>query len=92
MKINHESVINHILNAIKFCNEDSVLVPAKAKLYEALQIVENVGKKRNIREDQAAFFAEQAKKKQEQWLEMIKKGMVDGQNGINQSSPRRFEE
>lgn len=75
MKTNHESIINYIRQAIRSCNEDAALTEVKQYLFAALRKTENVGNKRSTRATQAKFYEEQAKKRNEQWMDMLKKGL-----------------
>lgn len=78
MKTNQEAVANFIRQAINACKEDYVFAEAKQSLYHALNLVESVCKKRNARENQSRYFAAEAQKKNEQWMEMLKKNLKMG--------------
>jgi FKBP-type peptidyl-prolyl cis-trans isomerase len=75
MKYNQEEIILHIDRAIKACKEDYVFSEVKTLLLRALRLTESVKQKRNARENQSKNYAEQAKKNNEKWMEMLKNGL-----------------
>lgn len=75
MKTNHEEVKNFIKKAILSCKDDYVFDEVKKYLRQALSLTEKVGNKRNVRENQNKYFAEEAKKRNDQWMKMIKDGL-----------------
>lgn len=80
MKNNHVNVIDHIRSAIKYCKEDGVLAETKRLLFHALESVERISKKRNVRDSQDRFFVAEAAKKHERWMEMLKNNLKFGVN------------
>jgi hypothetical protein len=75
MKKNHDLVRKLILDAIRSCKEDYVLDGVKSHLRNALSAVDKVGDKRVSRDQQAKAFAEEAKKRNEKWMQMLKDGL-----------------
>jgi len=75
MKTNHEPIILYIRKAISECKEDYVLNDVKQHLHAALSAVQKVGKKRSAMESQSKSFAEEAKKKNDKWMQMLKDGL-----------------
>jgi hypothetical protein len=75
MKNNHEEVKNFIKKAISSCKDDYVFAEVKKHLYHALTLVEKVGDKRVGRDNQNKAFQEEAKKRNQQWMEMLKKNL-----------------
>lgn len=75
MKTNQEPVLLNIRRAIAECKEDYALADVKRHLFAALAAAQQVGKKRTVRESQAQAFAEQAKKKNDEWMQRLKDGL-----------------
>jgi hypothetical protein len=75
MKNNHEAVLANIRSAIAACKEDAALHEVKRQLFAALNLAENVDKKRSARGARFNYYAEEAKKKNAQWMEMIRKNI-----------------
>lgn len=75
MKTNHEGVANHIRQALHGCKEDAALEEVRRYLGAALRATESVSKKRQNRDKQSKYFAEEAKKKNDQWMEMLKNNL-----------------
>lgn len=75
MKTNHDKIALLIRQAIAACREDSVFESIKLTLIKALHQTEAIGSKRNRRESQTKAFAEEAKRKNDEWMRMLRDGL-----------------
>lgn len=71
----HELVIKYIRQAIQNCGEGNALAEVKRHLVHTLRMAEKAEDKKNKRDTQARFYAEEAKKRNERWMEMIKENL-----------------
>lgn len=72
MKKSDKKAIPFIKQAINAIGNDLSLNDAKNHLYKALRIVEKAGSRREKRKAWADRFAEEAKKKEQEWWDKIK--------------------
>lgn len=74
MKKSHIRTQQLIQQAIQSCGSEFALEDTKLYLIRALNSISKVGKKRANRETAASRFAEEAKRQNEKWWNMIVEG------------------
>lgn len=75
MKSSHELVVNYISKAISSCGDDEVLVKVKKHLIQALNVIQNHTEKKIKNQEATKKYIEEAKKKNDIWMDSLKKGL-----------------